>query len=448
MKYATSVAATVALFSSASAHLFMQVPTPIQGNAIKNPLDPSGSDFPCHGVTPPGSGGVDMAVGSQQNLIFDNGGDSHANTAVHGGGSCQISITYETDMAKLKDPNSWRVLYSIEGGCPTNSRGNLADSYQGPNGGYSGAWQCSDPTTNGYDCINSFQFTIPEGVKTGQATLAWTWFNTIGNREMYMNCAAVNIKGGASDASALQSFPPMFVANLASIGGGTCRTTEMTNVGFPNPGKYAEKKLASSRVAVASATNYPIVTPSGCATGNYATGAPGTSSAAAPSSSAPASSAPASSAPATSTYVAPAPSTTMKTSAATTPKTAANKTTSIRKRPVATTTTTTKKAAAKTTKAASKAASKVAGTGTGAVSLPMPSATAGACAAGSVSCVGVNSVVCVDDNHFGICDYNGCAISQAVAPGTMCSKGAITWAKSKKRSLHLERHIHGAKHIS
>ncbi|KAF2220590.1 hypothetical protein BDZ85DRAFT_203432, partial [Elsinoe ampelina] len=204
MKYATTAAATFALISSASAHLFMQVPKPIQGNAIKNPLDPSGSDFPCHGVAPPGAGGVDMAVGSQQDLIFDSGA-SHENTAVHGGGSCQVSITYETDPAKLKDPNSWR---------------------------------CSDATTNGYDCVNAFRFTIPEGVKTGQATLAWTWFNTIGNREMYMNCAAVNIQGGASDASGLQDFPPMFVANLASVGGGTCKTTEMTNVGFPNPGKY------------------------------------------------------------------------------------------------------------------------------------------------------------------------------------------------------------------
>ncbi|PNS16522.1 hypothetical protein CAC42_256 [Sphaceloma murrayae] len=458
MKYATSAAATFALLSTASAHMFMSSPKPIQGNAIKNPLDPSGSDFPCHGVSPPGAGGVSMAVGSKQSLIFDSGLDSsgkdtHANTAVHGGGSCQISITYETDAAKLKDPNSWRVLYSIEGGCPTNSKGNLADSYQGPNGGYSGAWQCSDPATNGYDCVNSFEFTIPEGVKSGQATLAWTWFNTIGNREMYMNCAAVNIQGGASDASALESFPPMFVANLASVGGGQCRTTEMTNVGFPNPGQNVLRKSATSNMRVASATDYPVKTPSGCPAGSYATApapVPSSSSAAAPVPSSSSAAAPSSSAPATTSVAAPAPpasspSTTLQTSAAPVPGTSAPaatptglaSTTSIRKRPVATKTTK-KKGPAKTkpTKAAAT------GTGSSAVSLPMPSATTGSCAAGSVSCIGVNSVVCVDDNHFGICDYNGCAISQAVAPGTMCSQGAITWAKSKNKR-HLARHVHG-----
>ncbi|KAG8628093.1 hypothetical protein KVT40_003966 [Elsinoe batatas] len=446
MKYATTAAATFALISSASAHLFMQVPKPIQGNAIKNPLDPSGSDFPCHGVAPPGAGGVDMAVGSQQDLIFDSGA-SHENTAVHGGGSCQVSITYETDPAKLKNPNSWRVLYSIEGGCPTNSRGNLADSYQGPSGGYSGSWQCSDATTNGYDCVNAFRFTIPEGVKSGQATLAWTWFNTIGNREMYMNCAAVNIQGGASDASGLQDFPPMFVANLASVGGGTCRTTEMTNVGFPNPGKYAMKKVASPNMRIASASDYPIKTPNGCPTGSYATGAPEpqpSTSAAAPSQPATTSAAapaPSSdSAPSSQAPVPSQPSTTLQTSAAAPGTTGGPNTSTIRKRPVATKTTKSKKSKKpKKTKAGS--------TGTGAVSLPMPSATAGSCAAGSVSCIGVNSVVCVDDNHFGICDYNGCAIAQAVAPGTMCSQGAITWAKSKNKR-HLARHIHGAQHLS
>ncbi|KAF4555111.1 Hypothetical protein D9617_3g021810 [Elsinoe fawcettii] len=444
MKYATSVAATFALFTSASAHLFMQVPKPIQGNAIKNPLDPSGSDFPCHGVAPPGAGGVDMAVGSQQDLIFDSGA-SHENTAVHGGGSCQVSITYETDPAKLKDPNSWRVLYSIEGGCPTNSRGNLADSYQGPNGGYSGSWQCSDPATNGYDCVNAFRFTIPQGVKSGQATLAWTWFNTIGNREMYMNCAAVNIKGGASDASGLQSFPPMFVANLASVGGGTCRTTEMTNVGFPNPGQNVMKKAASPNMRIASASDYPIKTPSGCPTGGYATDAPAPQPSSAdpvPSSSAaeeePSAPATTSAAAPTTQAPAPQPSTTLQTSAAPAPGTTGGaNTSSIRKRPVAT----------KTTKAKKPKKTKAGSTGTGAVSLPMPSATGGSCAAGSVSCIGVNSVVCVDDNHFGICDYNGCAIAQAVAPGTMCSQGAITWAKSKNKR-HLARHIHGAQHLS
>jgi hypothetical protein len=35
-----------AFFSITNAHLFISSPTPIAGNAIKDPLDPSGSNFP------------------------------------------------------------------------------------------------------------------------------------------------------------------------------------------------------------------------------------------------------------------------------------------------------------------------------------------------------------------------------------------------------------------
>ncbi len=78
-------------------------------------------------------------------------------------------------------------------------------------------------------------------VPTGDYTLAWTWFNKIGNREMYMNCAPVTVTGasgktkrrahgqrhshGASvskRASAMSSLPNMFVANI----GNGCSTAE------------------------------------------------------------------------------------------------------------------------------------------------------------------------------------------------------------------------------
>lgn len=167
------------------AHLFMNSPSPIPGSAIKDPLAGDGSNFPCHGVSFPGSNGLDMPVGSTQLLSFDTGGGY--NTAVHGGGSCQISVTYETDPKKIRNPANWYVILSIEGGCPTNSLANLDGSYTGPNGGYSGSRSCNDTSTNGFDCVNQFPFSIPRGLKNGQATLAWTWFNTIGNREIYVS---------------------------------------------------------------------------------------------------------------------------------------------------------------------------------------------------------------------------------------------------------------------
>ncbi|KAI7646824.1 hypothetical protein KC318_g19069, partial [Hortaea werneckii] len=96
-----ALVATLGLSYTVNAHLFIQSPTPIQGSAPKDPLDASGSNFPCHGVSLPSSGGQKMAVGSSQVLAFELG--DGANTAVHGGGSCQISVTYETDPAAIKD---------------------------------------------------------------------------------------------------------------------------------------------------------------------------------------------------------------------------------------------------------------------------------------------------------------------------------------------------------
>ena len=52
-----------------------------------------------------------MAVGSQQSLSFTG-------SAVHGGGSCQISLT--KDLKPTKDTD-FRVILSIEGGCPASA---------------------------------------------------------------------------------------------------------------------------------------------------------------------------------------------------------------------------------------------------------------------------------------------------------------------------------------
>jgi hypothetical protein len=100
--------------SITNAHMYIEEPKPIAGNAVKDPLEPSGSNFPCHGATLPSTGGQKISAGGSfpLQLALDGG----ANTAVHGGGSCQLSITYETDPVKLKSPNAWKVIYSIEGG--------------------------------------------------------------------------------------------------------------------------------------------------------------------------------------------------------------------------------------------------------------------------------------------------------------------------------------------
>ena len=154
------------------------------------PLKPDGSNFPCKlyhedfGTSPAGDPTATWAAGSPQKITLDG-------EATHNGGSCQLSLSY--DQGK-----TFRVIKSIEGSCAGNG--------------------------------NKFDFTVPADAKSGDAIFAWTWFNHTGNREMYMNCAAVTITG--SGTSTLEDRPEIFTANINN----DCKTTEGTDVVFPNPG--------------------------------------------------------------------------------------------------------------------------------------------------------------------------------------------------------------------
>ncbi|KAK5166608.1 uncharacterized protein LTR77_008151 [Saxophila tyrrhenica] len=426
MFFNTAALAAAVLASTTTAHLFISSPAPIPGSAPKDPLDPSGSNFPCHGVSLPTSGGEHFPAGSSQLLAWDLG--DGANTAVHGGGSCQMSVTYETDPAKVKDPKNWYVIYSIEGGCPSNTVGNLDSTYTGPSGSYSGALSCTDPKTNGVDCVNQFNFTIPNGLKNGHATIAWTWYNTIGNRELYMNCISAEISGG--DGSEMSQLPSMFVANMASVN--SCPTSEQTNVKFPDPGKYVTTKLpfSGAQAKFATPTTYPIAAPSGasCANDGAPPGGLANGGGAPPpqyggSSAPPASSAPASAQPSAPAYSAPASAPAPSGSGLVT---------------VTTMQTVTSGSAA----ASSAPASAVPSGAPSSYAAPAPSGTSssGGCADGAVSCSNPGGVVCIGSKSFGLCNINNCAVPQALAAGTHCEAGEI-----RKRD-HVRRHVHGARH--
>jgi hypothetical protein len=136
-------------------------PVPYGKSTLNNfPLAADGSDFPCKqrtGVYDAEGASNTMPIGSTQTLAF-------IGTAVHGGGSCQISVTYDQNPTKS---STWKVIHSIEGGCPArNQVGNLpGDSATAP-------------------APDKYSYTIPASLPTGTATLAWTWHNKIGNREM------------------------------------------------------------------------------------------------------------------------------------------------------------------------------------------------------------------------------------------------------------------------
>ncbi|PGG96083.1 hypothetical protein AJ79_09740 [Helicocarpus griseus UAMH5409] len=227
MHFSPSVVAAAAALLSAStvnAHMKMKTPVPFNFNALDNgPLDASGSDFPCKfdgsysaqgGSVPPENV---MAIGEEQILSFQG-------SAVHGGGSCQLSITEDKVPTKQ---SVWKVIHSIEGGCPAAVEGNLPENAYG-----SGA--------------STFKFKIPDVVAPGDYTFAWTWLNRIGNREFYMNCAPITVTGGKKrrytptppskpvnsvSLAKRDELPEMFVANING-----CMTKEGVDIRFPEPG--------------------------------------------------------------------------------------------------------------------------------------------------------------------------------------------------------------------
>ncbi|WPH03911.1 Hypothetical protein R9X50_00679400 [Acrodontium crateriforme] len=412
MKRAAFLAAGLGL--SVNAHLFISSPQPIEGSAPKSPLDASGSNFPCHGVTLPSSGGENMAAGSSQLLAFDTG--NGANTAVHGGGSCQISITYETDATKVKDPKNWNVIYSIEGGCPSNTFQNLDSSFSGPQGTYTGSYPCSDPRTNGVDCVNQFNFTIPKGVKDGHAIMAWTWFNNVGNREMYMNCINAQLSGG--DGSEMDSFPSMFVANLANVD--TCPTTQSEAVLFPNPGKYVTTKLPSGDAAKTAKT-FPMATPTGAGCAGDGGSGSGYGSSVASASAAP-------SASLIQTTVDSQPTKASAGIGPVTVTTMATITGSSGSAPSSVTIESSSLASAVSNAAPVSSASPNSGTGS---SSGTGSTASGGCPAGSTPCT--ESVICIGTTQFGLCNA-GCAVAQSLAAGTTCSGGTIMKMRRVRRA--------------
>ncbi|OCF32734.1 hypothetical protein I316_05655 [Kwoniella heveanensis BCC8398] len=196
------VLSTLLAASSAMAHCQLAWPFPLHSplnpatpEAIKDysmtsPLISSGT-YPCKGYINNPSSDMDsvasFSAGSPMNFTI-------AGTATHGGGSCQISMSYDLGA-------TWNVIWTQMGGCLVDGMTNTID--------------------------------IPSEAPSGEALFAWGWFNRLGNREMYHNCAVVTITNGGSGLNE-DDFPTPFVAN-ANVN--DCATIEGVDVVFPNPGK-------------------------------------------------------------------------------------------------------------------------------------------------------------------------------------------------------------------
>ena len=110
-----SFSALALLASTAQGHMIMATPPPY-GSPDNSPLNADGSNFPCKATSNSGGTVTNMAIGASQKLSF-------LGESVHGGGSCQVSLTTDTPARKN---SKWMVIHSVEGGCPArNQAGNI-----------------------------------------------------------------------------------------------------------------------------------------------------------------------------------------------------------------------------------------------------------------------------------------------------------------------------------
>ncbi|KAG5913835.1 hypothetical protein E4U42_000846 [Claviceps africana] len=209
----STVLTVLSLAGPSRAHMQMSNPPPLLSKFNKyttspdhdmtSPLHADGSNFPCKNYqrflgTPQGQPVAQWTPGKSYSLTVTGG-------AAHNGGSCQASLSFDKGA-------SWKVIHSYIGNCPVQGE-------------------------------STYGFTLPGDTPPGTALFAWTWFNKLGNREMYMNCAVVDVAGGGGEkqkkkkkkrgtAAALAARPVMFVANVAN----GCSTVEGKDVMFPSPG--------------------------------------------------------------------------------------------------------------------------------------------------------------------------------------------------------------------
>lgn len=395
------------------AHVVMLEPHPFNlDTAPMVQVDPLGPEypFPCQGRTEHAEKVTKVTAGTKQKVKFWG-------SAVHAGGSCQFSVSY--GKTPSKDVEGWRTIYTIIGGCPAEAQGNIPSIAKDPQGREHGP-ECGNDT--GKECIREFDIPIPKDMQNGAAVFAWTWFNKLGNREMYMNCAPIEVVGGKDDSSFVDTLPPVFVANIP----GQC-TTGQGVLGFPEPGDYGKvlepsSSDGSSQCPAAVEPNFQEP-----ADGDAAPAKPGTPSkpassiAAQPSAPAPQQPSQAPSQPSVPApekpgkggdvfITAPAKST-LATSAAAAPTRQPGAPSAGESAPVASSV---NKPAASSQPAASAPA-------------PAPSSDSGNrpwWAVGMEPCPVPGQLVCLSPTFFGLCN-RGWALPQAVPPGTKCLDGQI-----------------------
>ncbi|KAJ2807085.1 hypothetical protein H4R20_001427 [Coemansia guatemalensis] len=121
----------------------------------------------CRHTTPWPTPAASWTAGEEITVKFN------PSSAIHSGGHCQFSISYDNG-------KTFAVIHEELRYCFLGSK---------PSG------LTNTPT------IKEYTFKLPKDLpNSDKAVFAWTWVNASGNREFYMNCADVEIKGGSSSS--------------------------------------------------------------------------------------------------------------------------------------------------------------------------------------------------------------------------------------------------------
>ncbi|KAF3279030.1 hypothetical protein TWF970_004139 [Orbilia oligospora] len=236
MRLVAASLAILATLTTVSGHASIISPKPIKFDIDTDynaPLVPGFGNFPCKGYhNETFQEAAAWKAGEMASFTIN----VPEKIAAHSGGSCQASISHDGG-------RTFQVLHSFIGDCPRGAVGNVA----GPD--------------------QRFDFKIPEDEPAGQAIFSWTWFNTVGVREMYMNCAFVTIQND-NPVPQVKARPFMFVGALATAPDTNgCSSEERTNLQFPDPGDFVTDGSQNAGVQFKGKT---LPTGPGC--GNEASG--------------------------------------------------------------------------------------------------------------------------------------------------------------------------------
>jgi len=395
---ALAIALTATSLGTSNAHLIMKTPVPFGVSTLNNsPLvniapGTATSDYPCklragvYDITAMNN----MKVGDTQELSF-------IGSASHGGGTCQL--VYTTDLEPSAN-TTFKLFQTFEGACPVQADGNAG--------------------------THPFTFVLPEGTPNGRLTMAWIWYNRIGDREIYMNCAPLDVTGGSDKLDFYNSLPNAYIINLPTT---DCASFDNVDAKIPFPGQYV---MSNTFTSIAAATGPSCAKSAAAMTEGVSD-----------YKSAIVTNAAAYSAPATNQDVTGSATGGSQVAGAASAAGTSAGTSLARSSGFASVSTGSAASSTFPTLNPSSAAGVAQSTGTAAAS-----GTTGASGSSSGTCSSANdgAIMCNGPTQFGLCN-NGNVVWQQVAPGTTCSNGNIMKRGTVLRHPHVRKHVNAGSHI-